>query len=116
MQAEHSGARARRGHDVVEVFELRDRLARKSARVGAVARVVSRLAAAGLRRRHDDVAACGREKLHGGEADRRPEQVDQAGDEQRDRRAAFRIGHRVSIAVPGGRDQPIAFVRKIKRL
>jgi hypothetical protein len=46
------------------------------------------LAAADLQGRDLDRAACILEELHGGETDRGPEQIDQAGDEKRD--AAWR--------------------------
>jgi hypothetical protein len=66
-----------------------DRLARKLLRGGFVAGVVGRLAAAGLRRRHIHLAAGVGQKLDRGKADRGTEQVDEAGDEQADARAAF---------------------------
>ena len=59
--------------------------------VGAVAGVESGLAAAGLRARGTSTSQPAvLEKPDRGEADRRPEQVDEAGDEQRD---AWSVGH-----------------------
>ena len=71
------------------------RAARDRDRVGAIALVVGRLAAAGLAARHLDPAAGLLQELDRGEADRRPEQVDQAGDEQGD----------VGLSVGGHRDR-----------
>src|SRR3546814_11868800 len=73
-----------RRHDVVVAFEGLDDPPRDGARILGVAGIVGRLAAAGLRPRHLDIAAGILQQLDGGEADLRPEQVDQAGDEQRD--------------------------------
>ncbi len=88
---EHAGARARRRHHVVEGLEGGDHLARDAPRRGAVARVVGGLAAAGLPARHLDPAARILEQLDRGEADRRAEQIDQAGDEESD--AGLPLGH-----------------------
>ena len=81
---EHARTRARRHHDVVVALERVDGLARQLHRIGAVALVVRRLTAAGLCARHGDRAAGVLEQLHRREADRWPEQIDQAGHEQRD--------------------------------
>src|SRR5215472_11119663 len=56
----------------------RDRLG-----IGAVARIIGRLSAAGLRPRHLDGAPGLPEQFYGGEPDRRPEEIDHAGHEQR---------------------------------
>src|SRR3546814_20234885 len=64
----------------VETLEGSDGLLRQRAGVGAVARVVGRLAAAGLRLGHLDTAAGIFQQLHGSKAHRRPHHVDQAGD------------------------------------
>ena len=63
----------------------------------AVAGVVGGLAAAGLRRRHLDPAAGIFEQLDRGEADARPEQIDQAGDEQRRRSAGLLVSPSLSL-------------------
>ena len=86
VHLQHPGARAGRRHDVVVRLERRDHLTGDGSRVLAVAGVVGRLPAAGLRRRHLDAAARRLDQLHRGKADARPEQVDQAGDEQADAR------------------------------
>ena len=57
VRVQHPGARAGRRHDVVEILEGRDGLARDRLGVFAVAGVIRRLSAAGLRRRHLDRAA-----------------------------------------------------------
>ena len=84
---QHAGAGAGRRHDVVVAGEGGDRLARDQDRIGAVALIVGRLAAAGLAR-HLDPAAGALQELDRGKADRGPEQIDQAGDEQGDVRLA----------------------------
>ena len=58
---------------------LRDRL-----RIAPVAGIVGRLAAAGLRLRHLDDAAGILQQLQRREADARPKEVDEAGDEEPD--------------------------------
>ena len=84
VMAQHAAARARgRDHGVV-AFEGLDDLGRDRPRRGAVAGIVGRLAAADLQGRDLDRAAGVLEELYGGETDRGPEQVDQAGDEERD--------------------------------
>ena len=84
MRLDHAAAGARRRDQVVAVLEFGDDLRRERLRVGAVAGVVGRLAAARLRRRHEDLRAAGFEQLDRREADRRPHQVDEAGDEEAD--------------------------------
>ena len=89
VQLQHAGAGARRRHHVVVGLEGGDRLARQLLRGRLVAGVVGRLAAAGLRRRHVDIAAGVGQQLDRRKADRGAEQVDEAGDEQTDARAPF---------------------------
>jgi hypothetical protein len=90
MQLDHAGAGAGRRDDVIIAGEGSDGLAPDRSGVGPVARIVGGLAAAGLGMRHLDRAARLFQKLHGGKADARPEQIDQAGHQQRDAR---RLGH-----------------------
>ena len=84
MLLQHAGAGARRRHHVIEAGEGGDYLARDGDCVLAVAGIIGRLAAAGLRRRHDHFAAGLLQQLHRGKADGRAEQIDQASDEQTD--------------------------------
>ena len=79
-----AGAGARRRDEIIVGLEGRDHLAREGRRVGVVAAVAGGLAAAGLLRRHLDRASGLLEQLQGGEADLRPDRVDEAGDEQPD--------------------------------
>ena len=64
-------------------YEGDDHRLGQPARRGAIAAVVTGLAAAGLGR-HIDRVARALDQADGGEAHRRPEQIDQTGDEQRD--------------------------------
>ncbi len=82
MLADHAGAGAGRGDDIVEAVEGGDDLAGDRLGIRPVAGIVGRLAAAGLRSRHLDGAAGVLEQLDGGEADGRAEEVDEAGDEE----------------------------------
>ena len=84
MVAQHSAAGTGRRHDGVVALEGFDDLRRDRPRRGTVAAVVGGLAAADLQRRYLDRAARLLEQLDRGKADRRPEQIDEAGDEKRD--------------------------------
>src|ERR1700730_11725057 len=81
---------------MVVALECIEHLQGNSLRGGASARIVCRLTAAGLRPRHLDRAAHLLEQLHGGKADCRPKEIDQAGHEQRytHRRSAIVYGSR----------------------
>ena len=59
VRADHSRARARRRDQEIAVLELVDDLPGERPGIGAVARVVGGLAAAGLRRRYDNLGAGG---------------------------------------------------------
>ena len=83
MFGEHARAGAARRHDVVAFREGGDGLARDRLGVGAIARIIGGLAAAGLRG-HDDLAARVLEQLDRREADARPDEIDETGDEQAD--------------------------------
>ena len=85
MRREHAATRPARNDDVVAIGECLDSLARQRLRRRAVAGVIGGLPATGLRR-HDDRATCILEQLDRGEADRRADDVDEAGDEQSDAR------------------------------
>jgi hypothetical protein len=76
---QHRGAGSRRRDDEIETFEGFDHLFRDFARVGPVAGVVGRLAAAGLSHRNMYLAAGVLQQLDAGKADGRPEKIDQAG-------------------------------------
>jgi hypothetical protein len=93
VHLEHAGAGAGRRDHVVVRRESVDHLLGNGACRRAVARVEGRLAAARLARHLDDAAGVLQE-LDGRKADRRPDHVDQAGDEETD--AFGRIGHRGS--------------------
>ena len=86
-----AGARAGGRDDIVARLECGDHLFGDRARRCAVAGVERRLAAAGLRR-HVDVAARLLQELDRGEADRGPDQIDEAGDQEA--HALARSGHR----------------------
>ena len=84
--AQHAAAGAR-GHDhVIIAAERIEDAAREVARGGAVAGIIGRLAAAGLRARHLHLAAGLFQQADRGEAHGRAMEIDQAGDEQRDAR------------------------------
>ncbi len=84
MHADHAGARARGHDDVRTILELGDELPCEPAGRLAVARIPAGLAAAGLRRGNDDIAAGVLEQLERGKADRRPHQIDETSHEQAD--------------------------------
>ena len=81
MQPEHRRAAARRRDDVIESIERLYHIARDAGRDVARPRIVSWLAATGLATRHYHPATSSFEQGYGGEADARPEEIDQAGDE-----------------------------------
>ena len=81
MQPEHRRAAAGRRDDVIEAVERLDHIARDAGRDIARPRIVCRLAATGLATRHHHPATSPFQQGHGGEADARPEEIDQAGDE-----------------------------------
>src|SRR6478752_10349843 len=100
VHLQHGRARPRRRDDVIEAVEGRDRLQRERARRLAVAAVVGRLPAAGLRRRHLDIAAGGFEQAHRREADGWAQDVDEAGDEEADARP-LGLGCHLARPLPG---------------
>ena len=91
---DHAPAGARGGHHVIEAAEGGDHVAGEGGGGVTVARIEGRLAAAGLGFRHLDAAACIFQQLDRRKADRRAEQVHQAGDEQGD--AWRRVRHGTS--------------------
>ena len=95
---QHPRAGAGRRHHVVVAAERLDQPAREVARGGAVAGVVGRLAAAGLRPRHLHLAAGRFQQPNRGEADAGAVEVHQAGDEQGD--AGLRLGHGHHAGMP----------------
>ena len=86
---QHAPARAARGDDVVAVLERVDRLAREPFRAFAVAGIVRWLTTAGLAWHHH-LAAGVFEQFDRRKSDARPDDVDEAGDEQSDARLRFR--------------------------
>ena len=82
MLDHHAGAGAGRRDDIIERLERRHHLQREGAGARLVAGVKGRLAATGLRR-NLDMAPAVLQQFDGGEADRRAEQIDQTGGEQR---------------------------------
>ncbi len=80
--------------DVVVALERPDRPAREPLRRLAVTPVPRRLPATGLRRRHLDGAAGLFEEPDRSEADLRPDEIDKAGDEERDPRTCHGAPHR----------------------
>ena len=82
MMFDHAGAGAGRRHHGVEIFESFNHLAGDGCGIAAVARIMRRLAATGLRTRRFDHAAGILEQLDRGEADAGAKQINQAGDEQ----------------------------------
>ena len=91
VMAQHPPTGAGGRHHGIVAFEGLDDLDRDRPRRGAVSAVVGGLAAADLKGRHFDRTSGLLEELDRGKADRRPEQVDEAGDEKRD---AARAGGR----------------------
>ncbi len=87
---EHAAARPARRDHIVAVLERLDRLPRQPFRGRAVAGIIRRLTAAGLAR-HDHFAARILEQLDRGESDARPDDVDEAGDEEPDARLRFPV-------------------------
>src|SRR5579875_2668485 len=91
MNADHARAGAGWSDDVIIAGEGLHDFAGDRLRIVAIARIIGGLAAAGLRPRHFDGAAGLLQQPDGGKADGRPEQVDKAGDEERD--AHWALGH-----------------------
>ena len=89
VPGEHAAAGAARDDDIIAIGERLDRLWRQRLGGQAVAGIVGGLAAAGLAR-DDHLAAGVLEELDRGEADRRPDDIDETGDEQADARLGFR--------------------------
>ena len=85
MLDQHAAARAARRDDVVAVLERLDRLPRQRLGGRAIAGIIRGLAAAGLAR-NDNLAAGVLEQLDRREPDARPDDVDEAGDEEPDAR------------------------------
>ncbi len=83
MPAQEPGRR----DDIVEALEGLDHLAGDGDGVLPVAGIIGGLSAAGLRTRHLDAGSSRFDELDRGKGDARPEQIDQAGDEQADKRA-----------------------------
>ncbi len=86
VRPRHADAGAGRRDDVVVALEGLDEMAGEHCRVGGVAAVESRLAAAGLRVRYLDTASGIAQQLERGEADAGAHRIDQAGDEEADTR------------------------------
>src|SRR5688572_28337129 len=85
MRLDHAAAGARRRHHIVEALERGNDLARDRERALLVAGIVARLAAAGLRLRHDHgVGPAALDQRDRRETHGRPIEIDQAGDEQAD--------------------------------
>ena len=90
----------------------------------AVAGIVGWLAATGLRAGHLDPRPGILQKLDRGEADARPEQIDQAGDEQADQRALLCIGRgqshvrssRALHPVAGGGSEDVASAARTQEI
>ena len=92
---QHPGTAPGRRDDVVERLERLDGAHRNRTRVAGVAAVVRGLAAASLRGRHLHGTPRILEQLDGREADRRTEEVDEAGDEQSDTRVRRPVTRRM---------------------
>jgi hypothetical protein len=73
MDPDHSGARARGGNDIVVVLKSFEDLKRNRLRGGAIAGIVRRLSAAGLRTWDLDGTALIFEQFHSGKPDGWPE-------------------------------------------
>src|SRR5579864_9587071 len=84
MRTDHAPARPRRHDDVVELFELAQCLLSEITRDAALTRVVGRLPAAGLGRRHHDFETRTLNQLDDRKTDLRTHQVNETGDEQTD--------------------------------
>ena len=84
MRLDHAGAGTRWGDQVVAILEFGHDLRGQGFRVGTIAGVVGRLAAARLRRRHENLRSTAFEELDRRKADRRPHQIDETGDEEAD--------------------------------
>src|SRR4029453_14929012 len=82
VQLEYAGAGAGGRDDIVEALEGLDYLAGDRDGALSVAAIIGRLPAAGLRAGRLDTGAAGLDQLDRREGDARPEQVDEAGDEQ----------------------------------
>ncbi len=108
VHAHLAGAGAGGRDDIVAMLECGDHLFGDRARRRAVAGVEGRLAAAGLRR-HVDCAARLLQQLDGGEADRRPDQIDEAGDQEAHARLGGHDGLR-ALEPHGRRAQPRGLV------
>src|SRR6516162_8376409 len=96
MNAEHPGTGARRCDDMIVALEDVEHLLRDRLSVGAVARIVGGLTAAGLGARHLDRAARRLEQSDSSKADRRPKEIYQTGHEKR-----YTHGARPSPTVSG---------------
>ena len=99
VAGEHASAGAARDNDVIAIRKRLDRLPRQGFGRESVARVIGGLAAAGLAR-NDDPAAGVLEELDGGEADGRPDDIDETGDEQPDARLFPRAAVAAASIVP----------------
>ncbi len=95
MQLQHAGAGPGGRHHIVEALENIDNLTRDRLSVGPVSRIEGRLATTGLGEGNFDPRACVLQQFDRGKANRGPEQIDQAGYEQADKRGLARrnFGH-----------------------
>ena len=83
MPAQDPGGR----DHIVEALEDIDNLTRDGLSVGPVARIEGRLPATGLGEGDFDPRACVLQQFDRGKADGRPEQIDETGHEQTDKRS-----------------------------
>jgi len=105
MPTDHPGARARGSDNMVIALEsIEDEQADRLC-VDAIARIVRRLAATGLGSRHIDRAARLLEQFDRGEPDRRPEQIDKAGNKEGYAHRSFRLDRRQEVRGFGARIQ-----------
>ena len=109
VDAQHAAAGARGHDDVVIAAERVEDAAREVARGRAVAGIIGRLPAAGLRPRHLHLAARLLQQADRGEAHGRAVEIDEAGDEERD----ARLGGDMAATKPGSAFAPQDAARAI---
>ena len=98
VMRDHAGAGTRRCDHVIIALEGIYYRARYSLGIGAVPRIIGRLAAAGLARRYFHQAAGFFQQLDGGKADCGPIEIHQAGDKKRNARRG--LGHGFNLPWP----------------
>ena len=98
VMRDHAGAGTRRCDHVIIALEGIHYRARYSLGIGAVARIIGRLAAAGLARWHFHQAAGFFQKLDRGKANSGPIKVHQAGNKKRNARRS--LGHGFNLPWP----------------